>query len=177
MSEVKLVIRDANEDRSGTVRGSVAEWFIAALSADPVSLTEMVEVKMYSHSRSKTKTTGFIATHLIQNNRVSFTASPVEYSEFALRMDSHFHRPKPFQLCTVGRCPIGFKKRTTQNLLFSSAKESEVEGTINRFAWEGGRRCLCLLLGCCERSNALAVGNESEKPICFFASVDRCGSC
>ena len=41
MSEVKLVIRDANEDRSGTVHGSVAEWFIAALSADPVSLTEM----------------------------------------------------------------------------------------------------------------------------------------
>jgi len=41
MSEVKLVIRDANEDRSGTVHGSVAEWFIAALSADPFSLTEM----------------------------------------------------------------------------------------------------------------------------------------
>ncbi len=41
MSEVKLVIRDANEDRSGTVHGSVAEWFIAALSADPVSLTEL----------------------------------------------------------------------------------------------------------------------------------------
>lgn len=41
MSEVKLVIRDANKDRSGTVHGSVAEWFIAALSADPVSLTEL----------------------------------------------------------------------------------------------------------------------------------------
>jgi len=41
MSEVKLVIRDAKEDRSGTVHGSVAEWFIAALSADPVSLAEM----------------------------------------------------------------------------------------------------------------------------------------
>ncbi len=41
MSEVKLVIRDANEDRSGTVYGSVADWFIAALSADPVSITEL----------------------------------------------------------------------------------------------------------------------------------------
>jgi len=41
MSEVKLVIRDANEDRSGTVHGSLAEWFIAALSADPVSLAEL----------------------------------------------------------------------------------------------------------------------------------------
>ena len=41
MSEVKLVIRDANEDRSGTVHGAVAEWFIAALSADPVSIAEL----------------------------------------------------------------------------------------------------------------------------------------
>jgi len=41
MSEIRLVIRDANEDRSGTVHGSVAEWFIAALSADPVSLAEL----------------------------------------------------------------------------------------------------------------------------------------
>jgi hypothetical protein len=41
MSEVKLVIRDVNEDRSGTVHGAVAEWFIAALSADPVSIAEL----------------------------------------------------------------------------------------------------------------------------------------
>lgn len=41
MSEVKLVIRDANEDRSGTVHESVAAWFVAALSADPASLTEL----------------------------------------------------------------------------------------------------------------------------------------
>ena len=41
MSEVRLVIRDANEDRSGTVHGSVAEWFVAALSADPVSIAEL----------------------------------------------------------------------------------------------------------------------------------------
>ncbi|XZE18944.1 hypothetical protein SH449x_004251 [Pirellulaceae bacterium SH449] len=41
MSEVKLVIRDVDEDRSGTVHGSVAECFIAALSADPVSLADL----------------------------------------------------------------------------------------------------------------------------------------
>lgn len=41
MSEVKLVIRDAIEDRSGTVDGAVADWFIAALSADPVSIVEL----------------------------------------------------------------------------------------------------------------------------------------
>jgi hypothetical protein len=41
MSEVKLVIRDVNEDRSGIVHGSVADCVIAALSADPVSITEL----------------------------------------------------------------------------------------------------------------------------------------
>jgi hypothetical protein len=41
MSEVKLVIRDADEDRSGVVHGSVADWFVAALSADPVSIAEL----------------------------------------------------------------------------------------------------------------------------------------
>jgi len=41
MSEVKLVIRDADEDRSGTLHGSLAECFIAALSADPVSLADL----------------------------------------------------------------------------------------------------------------------------------------
>lgn len=41
MSEVRLVIRDADEDRSGTVHGSVADLFVAALSADPVSLSEL----------------------------------------------------------------------------------------------------------------------------------------
>ncbi len=41
MSEVKLVVRDANEDRSGTVHGSRVDYFIAALGADPVSLAEL----------------------------------------------------------------------------------------------------------------------------------------
>ncbi|MEQ9408179.1 MAG: hypothetical protein RIK87_10660 [Fuerstiella sp.] len=41
MSEVRLVIRDANEDRSGTIHGAEADWFIAALSADPVSISEL----------------------------------------------------------------------------------------------------------------------------------------
>lgn len=41
MSEVKIVVRDAEEDRSGTVHGSVADWFVAALSADPVSISEL----------------------------------------------------------------------------------------------------------------------------------------
>lgn len=41
MSEVKLVVRDAQEDRSGTVHGSLVDYFIAALGADPVSLAEL----------------------------------------------------------------------------------------------------------------------------------------
>ena len=41
MSEVRLVVREADEDWSGTVHGSTAMRAIAALSADPVTLDEL----------------------------------------------------------------------------------------------------------------------------------------
>ncbi|MEX0641678.1 MAG: hypothetical protein WD468_03205, partial [Pirellulales bacterium] len=41
MSEVRLVVREAERDWSGTVHGSCADRAIAALSADPVTLEEL----------------------------------------------------------------------------------------------------------------------------------------
>lgn len=41
MSEVRLVVREADVDWSGTVHGSMADCAIAALSADPVTLEEL----------------------------------------------------------------------------------------------------------------------------------------
>lgn len=41
MSEVRLVVREAGRDWSGNVHGSWADRAIAALSADPVTLTEL----------------------------------------------------------------------------------------------------------------------------------------
>ncbi len=41
MSEVTLVLRDAERELSGTVHGSVADALVAALSADPVTLGEL----------------------------------------------------------------------------------------------------------------------------------------
>ncbi len=41
MSEVRLVVREAGHDWSGTVHGSSADRAIAALSADPVTLAEL----------------------------------------------------------------------------------------------------------------------------------------
>lgn len=41
MSEVRLVVREANRDWSGTIHGSSADRAIAALSADPVTLDEL----------------------------------------------------------------------------------------------------------------------------------------
>lgn len=41
MSEVRLVLRDANETRSGTVHGSQIEVYVAALSCDPTTLAEL----------------------------------------------------------------------------------------------------------------------------------------
>ena len=40
MSEVRLIIREAGRDWSGTMHGSCADRAIAALSADPVTLDE-----------------------------------------------------------------------------------------------------------------------------------------
>jgi hypothetical protein len=41
MSEVRLVVREAGRDWSGTIHGSCADRAIAALSADPVTLDEL----------------------------------------------------------------------------------------------------------------------------------------
>lgn len=41
MSEVRLIIREANQDWSGNVHGSSADRAIAALSADPITLAEL----------------------------------------------------------------------------------------------------------------------------------------
>lgn len=41
MSEVRLIVRDAVRDWSGTIPGSTADRAIAALSADPVTLAEL----------------------------------------------------------------------------------------------------------------------------------------
>jgi hypothetical protein len=41
MSEVRLVVREAERDWSGTIHGSSADRAIAALSADPVTLAEL----------------------------------------------------------------------------------------------------------------------------------------
>ena len=41
MSEVRLVVRDADCDWSGTLHGSCADRAIAALAADPVTMQEL----------------------------------------------------------------------------------------------------------------------------------------
>ncbi len=41
MSEVRLVVREADRDWSGTIHGSCADQAVAALSADPVTMEEL----------------------------------------------------------------------------------------------------------------------------------------
>ena len=56
MSEVRLVIRGAEGDWSGTIHGSCADQAIAALSADPVTLEELeVAVGRYQKPRTNGK--------------------------------------------------------------------------------------------------------------------------
>ena len=42
MSEVRLVLRDRERDLSGTVHGSLAQCAVAALSAEPETIEELL---------------------------------------------------------------------------------------------------------------------------------------
>jgi hypothetical protein len=54
MSEVRLVVREAGRDWSGTIHGSCADRAVAALSADPVTLEELeVAVARFAKSSAK----------------------------------------------------------------------------------------------------------------------------
>ena len=50
---------------------------------------KLVNVKMYSNSRSQIQPTNFIAAVPIARNRIVFTANPVEYNQLILELDSH----------------------------------------------------------------------------------------
>jgi len=54
MSEVRLVVREAGRDWSGTIHGSCADRAVAALSADPVTLEEL-EVAVARFTKSAVK--------------------------------------------------------------------------------------------------------------------------
>ncbi|MGH7137062.1 MAG: hypothetical protein ACREHD_15080, partial [Pirellulales bacterium] len=60
MSEVRLVLRDAARDLSGTCHGSTADRVVAALSAEPETIEELDKAMERFCKRTETDGRGFL---------------------------------------------------------------------------------------------------------------------
>ena len=126
-----VVIVDGRMSSLALKAGVRVECDLKQLEGDTEDLEgKMVEVKMYSHSRSKTNPTGFIATHPVQNNRVLFTASPVEYSEFALSMDSHIIGPNLFNFVLSADAELDLRSGQSKIFYFRAQRKVKVKGRL-----------------------------------------------
>jgi peroxiredoxin len=87
---------------------------------------KMVKVKMFSESRSK----NFIATLPIRSNRVSFTASPVEYSQLMLEMDSHILSPNLFNSPQSADAQLDLSSGQPKAISFRAQRKVRVKGRL-----------------------------------------------
>ncbi len=97
-------------------------------SEDPKE--KMVKVKMLSLSRSKTNPTDFIATLPIRSNRVLFTASPVEYSQLMLEMDSHLLGPNLFNSPQSADAQLDLSSGQPKAISFRAQRKVRVKGRL-----------------------------------------------
>ncbi len=91
---------------------------------------KMVKVKMYSHSRSKTNPTDFIATVPVRSNQVSFTASPVDYSQLTLEMDSHILGPQLFNFPQSADPQLDLRTGQPKVFHFRSQRKVKLKGRL-----------------------------------------------
>ena len=134
---------------------------------------KLVKVKMYSHSRSKTNPTDFIASVPVRRNRVSFSACPVDYSQLMLEMDSHILGPNLFNFPGSTDAQLDLSSGQPKVFEFRAQRKVKVKGAIDRYAWARSLRCLRRQLHCGERSNTLAIGNERKRPCCCCSPMDK----
>ncbi len=85
---------------------------------------------MLSVSRSKTNPTDFIATLPIRSNRVSFTASPVEYSQLMLEMDSHILGPNLFNSPQSADAQLDLSSGQPKAISFRAQRKVRVKGRL-----------------------------------------------
>lgn len=91
---------------------------------------KMVKVKMYSSSHSKTNPTDFMATLPVSNNRVVFKASPVEYTQLALEMDSHILGPHLFNFPPSADPRLDLSSGQPKEFHFRALRKVKVKGRL-----------------------------------------------
>ena len=95
MSEVRLVIREAARDWSGTIHGSVADQAVAALSADPATFEEL-QIAM-SRFAKPSPTFGVLSNLSRRTNDEPYDAGLVVIDLVArlIVIDSTYSSPRP----------------------------------------------------------------------------------
>ena len=126
-----VVIVDGRMSSLALTAGVRVECVLKQLEGDIEDLEgKMVKVKMYSLSRSKTNPTDFIATLPVRSNRVSFSASPVDYSQLALEMDSHILGPKLFNFPQSADAQLDLSSGQSKVLHFRAQRKVKVKGRL-----------------------------------------------
>jgi thiol-disulfide isomerase/thioredoxin len=91
---------------------------------------KMVRVKMFSHSRSKTSPTDFIATVPVRSSQVSFSASAVDYSHFRLETDSHIVGPNLYNYPFSRDVQLDLSSGQSKVFHFRAQKKVRVKGRL-----------------------------------------------
>lgn len=98
---------------------------------------KMVKVNMHSHTTSKTNPTHLIVTLPIRSNRISFTASPVEYSELTLDMESHIISPNLLNSLLSADAQLDLSTGKPKELQFKLQRRVKVKGRVIDLYGEG----------------------------------------
>lgn len=126
-----VVIVDGRMSSLSLTAGVRVECDLKQLEGDVEDLEgKTVRVKMYSHSRSKTNPTDFIATVPVRSNKISFSASPVEYSQLMLDMDSHILGPNLFNYPQSADVQLDLSSGQPKVFHFRAQRKVKVKGRL-----------------------------------------------
>ncbi|HUP76921.1 MAG TPA: hypothetical protein VM260_00065, partial [Pirellula sp.] len=133
-----VVIVDGRMSSLTLTAGVRVECNLKQLEGDIEDLEgKMVKVKMYSHSHSKTNPTDFVATLPVRSNRVSFSASPVDYSELILEMDTHIIGPNFFNYVQSTDSQLDLSSGQPKVFHFRAQRKVKVRGRLIDSQGEG----------------------------------------
>ncbi len=126
-----VVIVDGRMSSLALRAGVRVECDLKQLEGDIEDLEgKMVMVKMYSVSRSKTNPTDFIATLPVRSNRVSFSASPVDYSHLRLEIDTHIVGPNLYNYPDSTDAQLDLSSGQPKVFHFRAQRKVRVKGRL-----------------------------------------------
>jgi len=128
MSEVRLVVREADRDWSGTIHGSCADRAVAALSADPVTLEELeVAVSRFAKPASESRFFSNLS-HALRDDPYDAGLVVIDLVARLVVVDSTYSSPGPEGSVPYhdGRCctNIGLRYHLADDWLISTDSDA-----------------------------------------------------